>query len=364
MLDMSGLRDLTLGANSHSIRVGGGTLSGAVEVETAKVGRAAVLGQCPSVGVGGYLLGGGVGPLMSKYGLGCDNVVAADLVLADGRLVRASAQENPDLYWAIRGGGGNFGVATAFEVALHPVSEVFAGHIILSSPDGRELLRALRDFAPSSPEELTLIADMGPDQDRKLTLSIQACYIGERDAAERVLAPLRRQKTVVGDTLKSMRYLDLEQQVPMNIPPSYTENRGGFSADLDDRTIGILAEAAASAPGTFEYTFVHLHGAPTRVPLNATAFPLRSSGFTYGITVEWEPATGPHRAMDWVGATSEKLGADAHGNYVNVMDREDQSSVGRAYGANYTRLCQLKDRYDPNNLFALNQNILPTTRRS
>ena len=102
----------------------------------------------------------------------------------------------------------------------------------------------------------------------------------------------------MGDTLKSMRYLDLEQQVPMNIPPSYTENRGGFSADLDDRTIGILAEAAASAPGTFEYTFVHLHGAPTRVPLNATAFTLRRSGFKYGITVEWEPATGPHRAMD------------------------------------------------------------------
>ena len=190
MLDMSGLRDLTLGANSHSIRVGGGTLSGAVEVETAKVGRAAVLGQCPSVGVGGYLQGGGVGPLMSKYGLGCDNVVAADLVLADGRLVRASAQENPDLYWAIRGGGGNFGVATAFEVALHPVSEVFAGHIILSSPDGRELLRALRDFAPSSPEELTLIADMGPDQDRKLTLSIQACYIGERERCGEGPCPL------------------------------------------------------------------------------------------------------------------------------------------------------------------------------
>jgi FAD binding domain/Berberine and berberine like len=364
LLDMSGFRDLTFGQDNHSTRLGGGMLSGAVEVETAKVGRVAVLGQCPSVGVGGFLLGGGVGPLMSKYGLGCDNVAAADVVLADGQQVKASAHENPDLYWAIRGGGGNFGVVTAFEVALHPVSEVFAGHIILSSPDGRELLRALRDFAPSSPDELTLIADMGPDSDRKLNLSIQACYIGERDAAERVLAPLRRHKTVVRDTLKSMRYLDLEQQVPMIIPPSYTENRGGFSSDLDDRTIGVLADAAANAPGTFEYTFIHLHGTPTRVPLNATAFPLLSGGFTYGITAEWEPATGPHSAMDWVDAVSEKLAADAHGNYVNVMDREDQSSVRRAYGANYTRLCELKERYDPKNLFAHNQNILPMRTRS
>jgi FAD/FMN-containing dehydrogenase len=225
-------------------------------------------------------------------------------------------------------------------------------------------MRALRDFAPSSPDELTLIADMSPNTGRKLELSIQACYAGERDTAERVLAPLRRHKTVVRDTLKSMRYLDLEQQVPMVIPPSYNENRGGFCADLDDRTIGILADAAATAPGPFEYTFIPMHGAPTRVPLNATAFALRDSGFAYCITTDWEPATGPLRARGWVEATSEKLAADAHGNYVNVMDREDQSSVRRAYGANYPRLCELKQRYDPKNLFAGNQNILPTRDRS
>jgi FAD/FMN-containing dehydrogenase len=364
LLDLSGFRDLTFGLNNNSTKFGGGMLSGAVEAATAKLGRAAVLGQCPSVGVGGYLLGGGVSPLMSKYGLGCDNVVEADVVLADGQQVRASAHQNQDLYWAIRGGGGNFGVVTAFEVALHPVSEVFAGHILLSSPDAGELMRALRDFAPSAPDELTLIADMYADHDRKLNLSIQACYLGERDAAERVLLPLRRHKTVVRDTLKSMRYLDLEQQVPLMIPPSYTENRGGFCSDLNDRIIGVLADAAASAPGTFEYTFVHLHGAPTRVPLNATAFPLRSVGFTYGITAEWEPATGPHKAMAWVEALSEELEADAHGNYVNVMDREDQSSVRRAYSTNYIRLCELKERYDPKNLFANNQNILPMRSRS
>ena len=131
VLDMSGFRSMTIAADKSSARLGGGMLCGAVEIETAKAGVATVLGQCPSVGVGGFLLGGGVGPLMSKYGLGCDNILAAELVLADGRQVRASAHENPDLYWAIRGGGGNFGIVTAFEVALHPVSKVFAGDITL-----------------------------------------------------------------------------------------------------------------------------------------------------------------------------------------------------------------------------------------
>src|ERR1700723_1202755 len=141
VLDMSGFRTMTIATDKSHARLGGGMLCGAVEIETAKAGVATVLGQCPSVGVGGFLLGGGVGPLMSKFGLGCDNVLAADLVLADGRQVHASTHENRDLYWAIRGGGGNFGVVTAFEVALHPVSQVFAGEISLESSDLREILR-------------------------------------------------------------------------------------------------------------------------------------------------------------------------------------------------------------------------------
>src|ERR1700689_2272064 len=141
---MSGFRRMTIATDKSHARLGGAMLCGAVEIETAMAGVATVLGQCPSVGVGGFLLGGGVGPLMSKYGLGCDNILAADLVLADGRLVKASPHENVDLYWAIRGGGGNFGIVTEFEVALHPVSKVFAGNITLESADPREFLRAFR----------------------------------------------------------------------------------------------------------------------------------------------------------------------------------------------------------------------------
>src|SRR5580698_822648 len=173
VLDMSGFRNIAIAGDKRHARVGGGMLCGAVEIETSKSGVAAVLGQCPSVGVGGFLLGGGVGPLMSKYGLGCDNILAADLVLADGREVRAGADENSDLYWAIRGGGGNFGIVTAFEVALHPVSKVFAGDIVFESADPRQLLRAFIDFLPAAPDELTLIALMSAGLDHKPRLEIQ-----------------------------------------------------------------------------------------------------------------------------------------------------------------------------------------------
>src|SRR6202034_2296967 len=155
VLDMSGFRSMTIASGKSHARLGGGMLCGAVEIETARAGVATVLGQCPSVGVGGFLLGGGVGPLMSKHGLGCDNIVAAELVPADGRLVKVSAHENPDLYWAIRGGGGNFGIVPEFEVALHPVSNVLAGIISLESADSRELLRAFREFVAAVPDELT-----------------------------------------------------------------------------------------------------------------------------------------------------------------------------------------------------------------
>jgi FAD/FMN-containing dehydrogenase len=213
VLDMSGFRRIAIGVEKMSARVCGGVLCGAVEIETAKAGVATALGLCPSVGVGGFLLGGGVGPLMSKYGLGCDNILAATLVLADGRQVKASAHENPDLFWAIRGGGGNFGIVTEFEVALHPVSKVFAGHITLESADPRELLQAFRKLISSASDELTLIALVSAIPNHKAQIDIQACYIGEPGAGESALAPIRHHPAVVHDTIQLRPYLELEQMV-------------------------------------------------------------------------------------------------------------------------------------------------------
>ena len=359
VMDMSGFRSMDIAADKSHARIGGGMLCGAVEIETAKVGAAAVLGQCPSVGVGGFLLGGGVGPLMSKYGLGCDNILAADVVLADGRLVKASAQENADLYWGIRGGGGNFGIVTSFDVALHPVAKVFAGNITLQSADPRELLRAFRDFLPTAPDELTLIALMVAAPGRKPGLNIQACYIGEQGEGEKVLAPLRKHAAVVHDTVQWRPYLELEQMVPADMPPTYDEHCGGFFAELDERRIEVLAAAFLSATSPVECFLIHLHGAVTRVPLGATPFPLRRDGIAIDVAAPWTAPSGQRAAREWIDAVSAKLPVDEDGSYVNGLERVGESVVRQAYGANYARLQRVKSRYDPHNLFSQNQNIRP-----
>jgi FAD/FMN-containing dehydrogenase len=359
VLDMSGFRDMTIAPDQSHARIGGGMLCGAVEIETARSGLATVLGQCPSVGVGGFLLGGGISPLMSKYGLGCDNVLAADLVLADGRQVKASANENPDLYWAIRGGGGNFGIVTAFEVALHPVSKVLAGYITLESADPRVFLRAFREYLPAAPDELTLIARMSAEPGHKPNLEIQVCYVGDEAAGEKALAPLRHQPTVIRDTVKLRPYLELEQMVPADIPPSLEEHCGGFFTMLDDKRIEILANAFTSAAFPVDSFLSQLHGAVTRVPVSATAFPLRREGIDFDASAYWKSPEEQKAAKQWIEALRKKLPTDADGHYVNTMDREGESAVRRAYGVNYARLQQLKARYDPHNLFSLNQNIQP-----
>jgi FAD/FMN-containing dehydrogenase len=358
LLDMSGFRSIDIASDKSHARIGGGVLCGAVEIETAKSGLATVLGQCPSVGVGGLLLGGGVGPLMSKYGLGCDNVLTAELVLADGRVVKASATENPDLYWAVRGGGGNFGVVTAFDVALHPVSKVFAGGIVMASADPREFLRAFGELLAAAPDELTVIARMMAAPGDKPQLEIEVCHLGDQAEGEKALAGIRHHPTVVHDSIRLRPYLELEQMVPANIPPSYHEHCGGFFADLSKR-IDILADAFLNAPSPVDCFLTHLHGAVTRVPVGATAFPLRRNGIACDVGAYWTPPHGQAAARKWIDAVTAKLPVDDDGTYVNGMDRVDEAAVRRAYGANYARLQQLKARYDPTNLFSLNQNIRP-----
>jgi FAD/FMN-containing dehydrogenase len=359
VLDMSGFRSIEVAPDKSHARIGGGMLCGAVEIETAKTGVAAVLGQCPSVGVGGFLLGGGVGPLMSKYGLGCDNILAAEMVLADGRQVRASARDNPDLFWAIRGGGGNFGIATAFVVALHPVSKAFAGNITLQSEDLRQCLGAFRDFLPTAPDELTLIALIAAEPNHKPVLDIQVCYAGGQEAGEKALAALRHHPAVVHDTVQLRPYLELEEMVPAEIPPSYEEHCSGYFAELDEPRIEALAKTFSSAPIPVECFLVHLHGAVTRVPVAATPFPLRKDGITFDVAAHWQAPDSQRAASEWIAKLKSQLRVDDAGNYVNVMDREGDGSVRRAYGTNYARLQQVKAKYDPQNLFSLNQNIRP-----
>jgi hypothetical protein len=359
MIDMSGFREIRIAPDRRSVRVGGGMLCGQVEIETARAGSATVLGQCPSVGVGGFLLGGGISPLMSRYGLGCDNVAAAELVLANGKPTRVSAEENPDLYWAIRGGGGNFGVVTSFEVALHPVSTVYAGILSLQSADARELLVAFRDVVPTVPDGLTLIAVISATPDRQPRIDIQVCHVGDVSQAEKALAPLRHHRALVHDGVRTLPYLQLEQMTPAEFPPAYEEHYSGFFADFDDRRIEALAHAFTHPGLPVNCFLIHLHGAVTRIPVSATAFPLRREGIAIDAAAYWKPPAGQAAGIEWADALRAKMPADPDGDYVNVMDRVGESDVRRAYGGNYARLQHLKALYDPGNLFSLNQNIRP-----
>jgi hypothetical protein len=221
------------------------------------------------------------------------------------------------------------------------------------------LLRAFRGFVAAIPDELTLIALVSAEPGHKPQIDIEACYLGDPTEGEKVLAPLRHHPSVVHDTVQIMPYLELEQMTPAEIPPSYEEHCSGFFTELDEQRIEIFAHAFSSAPFPVECFFIHLHGAVTRVPVAATAFPLRRTGITFDVLAHWNPPDGQRAASEWTEALKTKLPLDEDGNYVNVMEREGENSVRRAYGANYARLQQIKAVYDPHNLFSLNQNIRP-----
>ncbi|MGB6523932.1 MAG: BBE domain-containing protein, partial [Candidatus Acidiferrales bacterium] len=239
------------------------------------------------------------------------------------------------------------------------VSKVFTGDITLESADPREFLQAFRELVSSAPDGLTLISLVSAEPNQKPQIDIQACYIGEQSAGESALASIRHHATIVHDTVQLRPYLELEQMVPAYIPPSYEEHFSGFFEELDDRRIEILAKAFSSARLPVNCFLLHLHGAVTRVPVTATAFPLRRDGIGCDIAAYWKPPGGQRAAREWIETLKTKLPVDEDGNYVNVMEREGENSVRRAYGANYARLQHIKARYDRHNLFSLNQNIRP-----
>ena len=360
-LDLSGLNEVSVDTASASVRVGGGALVGAVDRATAAAECAAVMGECPSVGVGGLATGGGIGLLMGKHGLACDNLLSAQMVLADGRHVTASARENADLFWAIRGGGGNFGVVTEFTFRTHPVATVLGGDIIFRVDDPAALMHGLRDFFPSMPDELTVFCIFTNDEHGKRILVVQLCYCGDPDAGARVLGPLRQAGAVIADTVQPQSYFALQSATPAEIPPSNEENRSIFVPALDDAVIHDISEAVSASSADSSLWLIPLHGAVVRVPAEATAFSARSPGILVNVTGAWTQPSDQARAVAWTVDLAGKLEPHGRGrgNYVNIMGRENAAAVRAAYGPNYARLARLKRKVDPSNLFSLNQNILP-----
>lgn len=361
VIDLSSMKAVQVDSERRTARVEPGATWKDFDGEAQKYGLATTGGLISSTGVAGFTLGGGIGWLVRKHGLACDNLLSAEVVTADGQLVRASAGENPDLYWGLRGGGGNFGVVTAFEFALHPVSTVVGGIVAHPLPRAREVLQFYRHFIASAPDELTTLVVFAATPEGHQIIGIAACYAGPVEQGAEVMRPLKEFGPPVMDMIGPLPYTALQQANDPTAPAGLQSYfKAAFLRDLSDEAIDAMIEYATNA--TSPLSAIHLHqlgGAMNRLAADATAFAHRDSGFVVNIIGMWPTPVDNDRHIDWARGLFAALQPYAHGAYINFLGDEGQERVRSAYGPNYTRLVALKNKYDPTNLFQLNQNIRP-----
>ena len=371
VIDLSAIRGVRVDPKARTARAGGGCTWGDVDHATHAFGLACPSGIISTTGVGGLTLGGGIGHLTRKYGLSIDNVIEADVVLADGRLVTASAQENPDLYWAIRGGGGNFGVVTSFLFRLHPVKEIIGGPTFWPLEKGPEVLRWYRDFIRQAPRELNGFfayltvppAPMFPQElHMKKMCGVVWCYCGSADKAEQVFEPVKKFGPPALYGIHAIPFPALQSVFDGLYPPGHQWYwRADFVNELSDAAIALHQEHGAKMP-TMQSS-MHLYpidGAVHDIGKDDTAFSYRRANWA-SVIVGVDPDPANKAAItDWTRNYFDALHPhSAGGAYVNFMMDEGQERVQATYGDNYKRLAEVKRKYDPTNLFRVNQNIRP-----
>jgi hypothetical protein len=341
---------------------------GEFDHETQAFGLATTLGVASTTGIAGLTLGGGLGWLMGKFGLACDNVTAMDVVTADGRLLTASKSENADLFWGLRGGSGNFGIVTSFEYRLHEVGPVLAGGVFYPVEKARDVLRFYREFTSSCPDELSTQAGAFTTLDGFHTIAIGGCYCGPLDEGEKVLRRLRTFGPPAADLFAPMPYVQLQTMFDAYFPQGRHHYwKANFLKDLNDEAIAVLAESAVTVPSTHSFApwLEHLHGAMSRVSAEETAFAHRQHPYNLGFFSIWTDPSEAPKNIKWTRDCWESMRKFmAPGAYVNYLEEEADSLARTAYGANYDRLSSLKAKYDPTNFFRLNHNILPAPART
>ena len=309
------------------------------------------------MGIAGLTLGGGEGRLMEKYGAACDNLLSAQVVTVDGRRVEASQKSNPDLFWAIRGGGGNFGVVTALEYQLHPVGEVVSGALMYAAGGIPELLQAFVKFLAGAPDEMDAFAQLLPSEQGP-RLKIDVCYCGDPRMGNDLVRPLRARKPQ-DDSIKVLSYLEAQAAGGFLQAPVAHFQTNLFLQELSAAAIAAITTAINNAPSTCKLIIVPLRGAVSQVGLSDTAFALRQPGYEVDMTGVWSASAEKADAVRWVQATRDNLQPFAHGVYVNQLGDTSDQLVRSAYGPNYARLVEIKKKYDPANVLRLNQNIKP-----
>jgi hypothetical protein len=356
VIDLSGMNRVEVDAGKHVARAEAGALVGDLDGATQRFGLATTSGGCPSVGIAGLTLGGGEGQLMAKYGAACDNLLSAQIVTVDGRQVEASLNSNPDLFWAIRGGGGNFGVVTALEYQLHPVTDVLAGTLLY--PPGRipNLLQAFAKFVAAAPDEVSVVGSLLPSE-RGTRFRILVFHCGDPLQANELLKPLRALKPQE-DNVRVMSYLEAQSAAFLPAPVAHFQT-DLFLPELTSAAIATITTATKDAPPNTRVFMVPLFGAISRVGLSDMAFALRRPGYEMDIVGTWSTPAEKTDAVRWVKSVRESLQPFAHGVYVNQLGETSEELVRAAYGPNYARLVEIKKKYDPKNVLRLNQNIKP-----
>ena len=366
VIDVSPMRAVEVDPVAKLARVEAGALLGQLDREALAFGLATPVGTVADTGVAGLTLGGGVGRIARKFGLTCDNLVAAELVTADGNWVRVAESENPDLLWALRGGGGNFGVLTSFTFRLHPVTPMmYGGDLTFPFAGARQRLRGYAEAVADAPDELYVDMAMarGATAADPGWLSFNVCYCGPAAEAERAVSALRKLGKPLSDELGPTPYAKLQGSADLRgISPLGSYGRGGMLYGITPALIDTMVEAVEGAPSERVILWLqHQGGAVSRVAPQATAYFNRGATHNLGIFTAWKmPQAADEHEVDWVRRSWAKIEPQTRGQYVNLAATDDREArVHAAYGDNYVRLAALKKQYDPANLFRQNANVKP-----
>jgi FAD/FMN-containing dehydrogenase len=366
MVDLAPMKGTHVDPAARTIRAEGGVVWGEFNAAAAEHGLAVTGGVVSSTGIAGLTLGGGIGWLMPKLGATIDNLLSVDIVTAEGEAIHASADVHPDLFWALRGGGGNFGVATSFEYRLHPLKQIVGGLIAFPLPAAGDLLRFVREYSRSAPDELMIAAGLvnAPDGSGFKLGAVLLCHCGTEEQANTDLKPLLEYGEPAMSQVGPMPYPAMNTLLDDGFPRGALNYwKSGFFGDLTDDVIDIATASFAEYPSNMGgMVFEHFHGAVTRVGVTDTPWPHRHDGFNLVMTAEWMDPALAEQCITWTRSTYAKLEPHTVGaRYVNYLDDDDDASgVRAAYGPNYDRLVAVKRQYDPENVFRHNQNIPPT----
>ena len=365
MIDLAPMKGLRVDPDQRTIWSQAGVTWKELNRAAAAHGLATTGGVVSSTGVAGLTLGGGEGWLMGKYGLTVDNLLAVEVVTADGQVVVASAEDHPDLFWALRGGGGNFGVATSFLYRAHPVATVYGGMVAHPARRARETFGFYRELTQDAPDELTAYLSLfaNPDAPAETMLAIVACHCGEPASAEADLKPLRQFGPPAADLIQPMPYPVINTLNDAGYPRgAFNYWKSAFLSDLSDASLEIMVDAMRRCPSPMSgLGIVPYLGAVARVEVAATAFAHRAPGYSLLIVSQWTDPRDTEQNIGWARDTFEALRPCMTGrSYVNNLIAEDGRKVDEVWGANYQRLVRVKRRYDPDNIFRLNHNIDPS----